>query len=147
MILHDFGKRMISGCYNYWKGTTSMNYKDRYTASDWNIWVRLEFDSDLRRESNKPCLVPAKQRLLLPPCGSNNRYMYVVIFVGAPPFSVKNTSWPTPLFFASPPPVINNEWSLEYIKNIVYTTEPRVNDVSPGINRCGRVKINMKLRP
>ena len=28
-----------------------------------------------------------------------------------PPFQSKNTSYPTP-FFASPPPVINNEWSL-----------------------------------
>ena len=28
-----------------------------------------------------------------------------------------------------------------FIKNIVYKTQPSPNDVSPGINRCGRVKI------
>jgi hypothetical protein len=33
------------------------------------------------------------------------------IFLGGPPFLVKYSSWPTP-FFASTPPVINNEWSL-----------------------------------
>ena len=76
--------------------------------------------------------------------------MYVLIFVGGTPLFQSKIPHDPPTFFASPPPVINNEWSLvEYIfiKKIVYTTQPRVNDVSPGINRCGRVKINLKFRP
>jgi hypothetical protein len=47
-------------------------------------------------------------------------------------------------------PIVGESFYRVYIYKeytVVYTTQPRLNDVSPGINRCGRVKINLKFRP
>jgi hypothetical protein len=51
MILEN--EWLLANCYGpglgVGLGTTSMNYKDRYTVSDSDIWVGLGFDSDLTR--------------------------------------------------------------------------------------------------
>ena len=46
-------------------------------------------------------------------------------------------------------PIVRESFYRVYIykEYSVYTTQPRLNDVSPGINRCGRVKIILKFRP
>jgi hypothetical protein len=143
MILHDFGKRMISMNENekewsawFWKKNDpglgiGLGYRvlRQWTTKTAKLWIGIEFHSKVKskftrtwhgkptnRQNNDYCYLPVVAIIVTicqffstiinnwtPPFWTN-------IF-RCPPFSVKNTSWPTP-FCASPPPVINNEWSL-----------------------------------